>query len=211
MTTAYSVNTRMVLNSFMKNDADSSGNKYRHTASLASRLANNHHFMRLINVLLPNEMPNMKTGTQFGPTKINPNYISLIGAESTVRGTVWLNTQHESECVRNRLDILKLWNIDVNHITRISGSNHIVEFDLVQNSKAEDSIEILDITQMGTPAKEVDIFDNDELNKSIQVIRGTMMIAHQNIEQIDDEIKRLQAKRKEIVSQLQTIRSNIGA
>lgn len=232
MTLIYS-DVRSHLVNFLKNTKDTCGNRYRHNLPLCVRLANQHHFMRLINRLLPNEMPHMRTGSYHGITKIIPNHITLSSNidGSIVRGTVWLNTKHESDCVRNRLQMLEHWNIEVYQTYRVNGSNHIVSFDLKCGAvKADAAIpgvsdmykenELVDaipvvISKRAEDKESVDtfdhMFDSDELFNAILCVRGSLMAAQNQINDIDEQIEQLKNKRNTLIKKVKTIKVTIGA
>lgn len=190
---------RSHLANFVKNRQDSSGNRYWHERSLSCRLATTHHFMRLVNVLLPNEMPHAKTGTLDGVTKIKPNFISLKDIDGRVDGCVWLNTKHESDCVRDRLVILNLWGIKTKCVYSTNSSNHIVNFVLNTANGVED--EQTD-EKMKTPAISMEV--------ALHIVRQEIMNAHEQIESIDEQIKTLNAKKVDLLDKVKTIKANIG-
>ncbi|AAX63561.1 hypothetical protein PHG31p72 [Aeromonas phage 31] len=210
------------LNRFLKNTHDTTGNKYRKSRDLNSRFADKHHFMRLLNNLLPSEMKWSSFGSRFGIAKISPNHINLaaVGTHS-VCGTIWVNTSFESDCVTNRLQTLEAYGVFVEVARRTNGSNHVVTFsvDLPNGDKApvknvETKTEVVSTVDYTEPAKEPDgqnIFFAPETMRAVQLVRGVFHFASVRISEIDEEIKELQARRKEIEDNIKSIKNAIGA
>lgn len=212
--------TYAILTGFLNNTHDTSGNRYELTGmSLAARFAKPHHFMRLLNFLLPNVMTSTSVfGSKNGITKINPNYNSIVSRDyRTVSGTLWVNTQFESDCVFHRLQLLEAYGSTVEITSHINGKNHIVTFDIKfgETPPAKDAKAKPENTEAVTAKPEDEngqnIFFAPETRQAVQLIRGVFHLGAMRISEIDEEIKVLQERRKEIENNLKCIKNTIGA
>ncbi|UOX40456.1 hypothetical protein UGMREWDR_CDS0140 [Aeromonas phage GomatiRiver_11] len=214
------MNYENVVKDFFANRADTSGNRYHRPGAFVTRLANRHHFMRLLNVIAPNLMPWSTSGAKHGVVKIKPNYLSLdvYKDRNVVVGTMWVNTEFEARCVENRLTRLVKYDVAIETAVRRNHNNYIITFEIItepvelNGNVIEPGLDEIEPVNLETE-KEIceSIFFSEATRKAIQVVRGALHFGSKRLNEIDDEIAKLQAMRKEIEDNMKTIKNSIGA
>lgn len=214
------MNYEHIVEGFFANRTDTSGNRYHLPGAFVTRLANQHHFMRLLNVIAPNLMPWSTSEAKNGIVKIKPNYLCLESYtdRNIVVGTLWVNTEFEARCVVNRLTRLAKYSVSIDSAIRKHGSNHVITFEIITElaEMREDAAESLqDEMELVNPETEKEIcesiFFSEATRKAIQVVRGAIHFGSKRLNEIDGEIAKLQAMRKEIEDNMKTIKNSIGA
>ncbi|QBX32757.1 hypothetical protein Asfd1_131 [Aeromonas phage Asfd_1] len=211
------MNYETVVRCFFANRSDTSGNKYCQPGHFVTRLANRHHFMRLVNVITPNLMPWSTSGAKNGIVKIKPNYLGLDACKdrNVVIGTMWVNTDFEARCVENRLTRLAKYVDLVGTAVRQNHNNYIVTFEITVK-QSEDIVEQcqgeIEPVNLKTE-KDIceSIFFSEATRNAIQTVRGALHFGSKRLNEIDDEIAKLQAMRKEIEDNMKSIKNSIGA
>lgn len=218
------MNYYATVKNFLENRRDTSGNRFKTYKPVAERLANYHHFMKLVNDILPNLMPRSTLGKLNGISKIKPNYFN-VDAENdvTVKGVIWLNTVFEADCFAARLELLRHCGAAVKIDISENGRNQIVKFSIslseIEHAKpvAEDANSVEEARLVEPDNLETDkeicesIFFSEEIGKAIHTIRGALHFGSNRLKEIDCEIAKLQALRKEIEDNMKIIKNSIGA
>lgn len=134
------MNYYATVKNFLENRRDTSNNRFKTYKPVAERLANYHHFMKLVNDILPNLMPTSALGKHNGISKIKPNYFN-VDAENdiTVKGIIWLNTVFEADCFAARLELLRHYGAVVKIDISENGRNQIVKFSIILSEIQEQS------------------------------------------------------------------------
>lgn len=217
------MNYYVTVKNFLENRRDTSNNRFKTYKPVAERLANYHHFMKLVNDILPNLMPASPLGKHNGISKIKPNYFN-VDAENdvTVKGVIWLNTVFEADCFAARLELLRHCGADVKIDISENGRNQIVKFSImlseIEHAKTVADANSVEEARSEEPVnletdKEIceSIFFSEEIGKAIHTIRGALHFGSNRLKEIDFEIAKLQALRKEIEDNMKIIKNSIGA
>lgn len=218
------MNYYTTVKNFLENRRDTSGNRFKTYKPVAERLANYHHFMKLLNDILPNLMPRSTLGKLNGISKIKPNYFN-VDAENdvTVKGVIWLNTVFEADCFAARLELFRHCGAAVKIDISENGRNQIVKFSIslseieharpvAEDANSVEETQLVEQVNLETE-KEIceSIFFSEEIGKAIHTIRGALHFGSNRLKEIDCEIAKLQALRKEIEDNMKIIKNSIGA
>jgi hypothetical protein len=218
------MNYYATVKNFLENRRDTSNNRFKTYKPVAERLANYHHFMKLVNDILPNLMPTSALGKHNGISKIKPNYFN-VDAENdvTVKGIIWLNTVFEADCFATRLEMLMHCGAAVKIDISEHGRNQIVKFSIILSEiehvkpVAEDANSVEEARSAEHVNLETEkeicesIFFSEAIGKAIHTIRGALHFGSKRLKEIDCEIAKLQALRKEVEDNMKIIKNSIGA
>lgn len=218
------MNYYAAVKNFLENRRDTSNNRFKTYKPVAERLANYHHIMKLVNDILPNLMPTSALGKHNGISKIKPNYFN-VDAENdvTVKGIIWLNTVFEADCFAARLKLLRHYGAGVKIDISENGRNQIVKFSIILSEiehvkpVAEDANSVEEARSAEPVNLETEkeicesIFFSEAIGKAIHTIRGALCFGSKRLKEIDCEIAKLQALRKEVEDGMKIIKNSIGA
>jgi hypothetical protein len=169
-------------------------------------------------------MPTSALGKHNGISKIKPNYFN-VDAENdvTVKGIIWLNTVFEADCFATRLEMLMHCGAAVKIDISEHGRNQIVKFSIILSEiehvkpVAEDANSVEEARSAEHVNLETEkeicesIFFSEAIGKAIHTIRGALHFGSKRLKEIDCEIAKLQALRKEVEDNMKIIKNSIGA